>query len=275
MPTAFRQRAAVAVLAASLVLVAVLLLALGSGGGASDKTLTSGAFVTPEAATPAPAQPAVEGVPLGASEAWLAPPPPPLVQSMEPATAPCAALGDSGWAVECGVVDMAGGRRVWLVESRPAAPSTLWKALVLEWSPAKAAWLVNLAFDNEGIAPGRSAPLDLRAITVRAGDLTGDGKAELVFGFRSEGSGAYLAYDIVGEGPGAVPAVVASRSGLSHGQVALGSGALTEYVAAYPAGEPECCPAYFDRGVVRWVAGSFALSPAGPVPAPGPGQLDL
>jgi hypothetical protein len=283
MPTAFRQRAAVAVLAASVVLVAVLL-ALGVGGDASHKAVTASGSVdaatgeagaAEAAAAPPWPMPVAGGIPLTAADAWLVAPPPPLVQSMAPGTAPCTALGDPGWAVQCGEVDMAAGRRVWLVEHRPAAPSTLWRALILEWSPAKSAWLVDLAFDNEDIAPGHTAPVDLRAITVKAGDLTGDGKAELVFGFRSAAAGQHLAYDIVTSAPGAAPSVSASRSGLARGQVAVGGGVLTEYVGAYLGSDSECCPAQFEKTDVQWSGSSFRLLPSAPVPPPGPGQLDL
>jgi len=69
--------------------------------------------------------------------------------------------------------------------------------------------------------------------------------------------------------------VSASQQGLAKGQVRLADYGLDEYVAAFPGGAPQCCPAYFERSTVRFAAPGFGLIPAGQVAAPGPGHLDL
>jgi hypothetical protein len=100
------------------------------------------------------------------------------------------------------------------------------------------------------------------------------GRAEVVFGFRSVGTGQYLSYDVVTDSPNGSPTVGASRQGLAKGQATVASGGITEYAAAYPNNEPTCCPAYFEKHTVELRAGSFRLLDDGQVPqAAGPFDL--
>ncbi len=169
---------------------------------------------------------------------------------------------------------MAGGSRVWLVEKKPQPPATLWRASVVTWSQGKGAWLVDLLFSNEqGLTPGKQPGVDLVSVNVKAADLTGDGKDELVFGFRSSGTGGYLAYDIVTDAVGGAPKVAASRNGLTKGQASVAGGTVTEYAA--PASGSPSLPTTFEKSIIQYSGGAFRIQPAGQVPAPGPGQLDL
>lgn len=211
------------------------------------------------------------GSPLSAAGAFLVAAFQPTVQSTQPPTAGCATLVDTGWTSDkCGPAEMAGGTRVWLVEKKAAVPSTLWRARILTWSQGKGAWLVDLAFTNEGAAPGKQPDIDLTAVNVKAADLTGDGKPELVFGYRSSGTGGYLAYDIVTDSPVSGPAVAAARNGLTKGQAAVAGGVITEYAGT----SSNATPGPFDKSVVQYSAGVFGLVPSGQVPV-GPGPLDL
>jgi hypothetical protein len=243
---------------------------------ASTATALGPSTVPPTSAVPPSTDaPAPVGAVLSGSGSFLAPPPSsPAVQSTQPATADCTALGDAGWTVECGRVTMAGGARVWLVERKPQAPTTVWRAFVLTWSQGSGAWLVDLMFANDGAGPGKVPELDLTSVKVKAADLSGDGRPELVFGFRSVGTGQYLSYDVVTDSPTSGPSVGASRQGLAKGQATVANGAITEYTAAYPNNEPTCCPPYVEKRTVEFVGGSFRLVDRGQVPeAVGPFDL--
>jgi hypothetical protein len=199
---------------------------------------------------------ASEGTRVSASGALLAVAPAPTVQSIEPSTADCTKLGDPGWTVQCGKVDMVGGRRAWLVEQRHSGGLLEWRTRVVSWSEDKGAWLIDLAYPAADDNPAAPGSREFAAVTVKGADLTGDGKAELVFGFRSSGSGAILAYDVVTDHGDAPARVVASRD-LAHGQASIANGLITDYAAQYPNNEPNCCPAYVQESTVYWSRDGF------------------
>lgn len=176
--------------------------------------------------------------------------------------AECRTLGGAGWTIDCGRVDMAGGSRTWVVQTRVVGTGTEARADVVHWSQGKGAWLTDLTY--------HSTSFEVTTVRVRAADLTGDGKSELVFGFHRTGSGSILTYDIVGDSAATGPAVIAARD-LSHGRATVETGKITDYQAAYPNNEPNCCPAYIQVSSVTYGAGSFrALETARLPPATGP-----
>lgn len=228
---------------------------------------TTGPTTVPGPATATTAPPAP--ITLGTSSAYLQPAFQPTLQSTSPPTADCHTIGDTGWTVKaCGAADMAGGSRVWLVSSKAQSPANLLQAKVVHWSQGKGAWLVDLAFTT-------SPAVDFATINVKAADLDGDGKVELVFGYRTAGTGAYLSYDVVTDGNQTGPSVAATRQGLAKGQASVTTGSITDYAAVYPNNEPQCCPPAFAKAVVKYANGSYKATPSGQVPSPGPGQLDL
>ena len=110
----------------------------------------------------------------------------------------------------------------------------------------------------------------MHAIKVKAADLTGDGKSELVFGFHRAGSGSILTYDIIGDSAAKGPVVLAARD-LPHGRATVELGKITDYHAAYPNNEPNCCPAYIQVSTITYVTGSFrAVATTRVAPATGP-----
>jgi hypothetical protein len=54
---------------------------------------------------------------------------------------------------------------------------------------------------------------------------------------------------------------------LSHGSAALAAGAasIVDYAAEYPHEEPNCCPPYYKRSIVRHLGTGFAAFPDGQV----------
>ena len=270
------RRVGVALGVLAVILLVVVAFLAGRGGSGSDDdvasggtTTTSGPALTTTSATPettaagdGPAAtsipaPATTGVPSGtvvtASGALLEQAPQPTLHSTAGPDTDCTALADGGWTLDgCAPVDMAGGTWVWLTEYRPSGPVKEWRALVLHWSQGKGAWLTDLRLaDATGIAQ----------INVRQLDLTGDGKPEIVFGYHLDGSGSILAYDIV-QGSTSPLAVSAARQ-LSHGRATVAPGAITDYDAKYPNGEPNCCPAYIQVSEVTYSGGQFRVIETG------------
>lgn len=113
----------------------------------------------------------------------------------------CRTLAPAGSTAECGAFRGKGGiDLVWLVESRTVSGErgttvtgrrayVLRKAADNRWTP------VLEARDDDGSR--------FTAITARVEDVSGDGAAEVAFGFRRRGAGNTLAIDLV-EGPGTV-----------------------------------------------------------------------
>ena len=176
-----------------------------------------------------------------------------------PQQAACHALADPGWVPECSSVNMAGGTAVWMVQHRPAGTCCEARVVrVFTYSPEAGGWIVHL----EGRDLQGQGWSDVK---VRALDLTGDGRIELVFGFRFQGSGNILGYDIMTFPAGSGPQVAAHPDEASHGSVTLGGGRVDEYSAQYPNNEPNCCPPYFLHRVIQWDGSVFRATNIGNV----------
>lgn len=210
--------------------------------------------------------PTFVGPPITADGAILRVGDQPVVPAAE--TAPCQALFTPGRLGTCGYVDMAGGRVAWVVEHVPGTFGDAFTVRILTFVPASGGWVERLAAtDPQGEA--------WTGANVVAADLTGDGLAEVMAGFRFRNAARTLGYDVVLYPAGDVPRVAAHRGGLDQGSVALGAGSLEEYAGLYPGGEPPCCPPSYRHDTIRYTEGLFRVVaetevPTGQVP---PSQL--
>jgi hypothetical protein len=161
---------------------------------------------------------------------------------------------------------MTGSRTVWVVETKPlpglAAPAT--SVRVLTPSTELDGWVEQLrASDPEGMR--------IAAIRVVPRDLRGDGKPELVVGYRYQGSGGDLGTDVVVNDDG-VPWVAAHPDDAVHGSVVFRGRDLIQYMADPAPADSNCCPSRFKRRVIRYSDGGFrvvqvAVVPPAEVPA--------
>ncbi|MEX2275883.1 MAG: hypothetical protein WEA10_10030 [Actinomycetota bacterium] len=136
--------------------------------------------------------------------------------------AACTSLVTPGWSGDCGQVSVEGGRAVWVVESRAAGGGATARGVrVLTYSADAAGWVTRLA----AVDPEGSRWSD---IGVAAADLTGDGGAELVVGFREGSADGSLSYDVVAMSTGGVAEVLAHGGPLPDGSVTV-EGGLTDY----------------------------------------------
>jgi hypothetical protein len=174
--------------------------------------------------------------------------------------ADCHLLIEPGWAGDCASVQMAGGTVDWVVQHRPVTGSCC-EAYVIRmftYSGEAGGWVVRLEARDDQAAKWSGA-------AVKEEDLTGDGAVELIAGFRFQGSGLILAYDLVTDQSGSTLAVAAHSGQLSHGSALVGSGRVDDYSAQYPNNEPNCCPPYFEHRAIQWNGSAFAATDAGRV----------
>jgi hypothetical protein len=202
--------------------------------------------------------------------ALLQPVPQPATQSTEPPTADCHSLGDSGWTVaECNTFNQTGpsgtNTAVALVEKKQGSgPSNAWRAYILHFSQGKGTWLRDLAYaDNNGY--------QVDTVSYVAKDMNGDGVNEVVFGFRMQGSGGNLGYDIVDRMFTGVR--VGAHRDLSHGQAKVATTGVTEWDAKYEGNAPNCCPTYIQQSKVSWNGAAWVLTTGPRVKNAGPGDF--
>jgi hypothetical protein len=171
----------------------------------------------PPSATPAQGPPPSTTTtvpPLNGKGALLAPPPAGTPARAIDKAKGCNSAADSGWKiVDCGALRTTGTVLVWVVEQRGSGL----RALVLkETATGSNQWAVVLqAFDDAGAA--------FTAIGVRAEDVSGDGEAELAFGFHRRDK--TLAVDLV-----QLTNVVVHRD-LAQGSARLAKGELGTWSA--------------------------------------------
>ena len=149
---------------------------------------------------------------------------------------------------------MAGGRTIWVTESKPVPglASAANFAHVFTFSPDLNGWVEQLRASD----PQARLWTSIRVVAV---DLTGDGKPELVFGFHYLGSGSDLGLDIVANDDG-VPVVAAHPDAAVHGSVVIAGGRVVQYQAQFPAGAPNCCPPFFLRRTIEYRDGAFLVT---------------
>ena len=170
-----------------------------------------------------------------------------------PSNAPCTALITAGTLGDCGEVAVAGQRVVWVVERATTPTGTpAFAVRISTFVPEEGGWVRWL----EAADPAGERWSD---VNVLAADLTGDGVAELLVGFRSIGEAQTLEYDIVGYSESAVPEVLAHPDAATKGSVIVSAGTIQEYGAQYPNDEPLCCPPSYLRRTIAFEDSFFRV----------------
>jgi hypothetical protein len=164
-------------------------------------------------------------------------------------------------AGQCEIVMMAGGNALWTVDPQSGSGTgeQVWRVRIRTRSPTMpdGGWDVALALpENESSAFASAA--------VRAADVTGDGRPELLVGYRSGGTGQFEAYDVVTYEQGKPLEVAAHRQGLHKGSVALEGTTIVDYSADEES--PECCPETARRTAIAFDNGVFRVTAVGDVP---------
>ena len=170
-----------------------------------------------------------------------------------PSTVACQSLIEPGVLGECGEVLVGGQRVVWVVQQSATATGTpAFGVRIFTFVPDAGGWVEWLQASD----PTGERWSD---VNVLAADLTGDGVDELLVGFRGVGDLLRLDYDIVGYGQDAVPEVLAHPDPSDRGSVVISGGAILEYSAQYPGGEPACCPPSFLLQTIVFEDGFFRV----------------
>jgi len=170
-----------------------------------------------------------------------------------PSNAACTSLLSPGTIGDCNEVVVAGQRVVWVVEQATTptgAPA--FSAGISTFVPDEGGWVRWLEASDP--AGGRWSD-----VNVLAADLTSDGVAELLVGFRSVGEARTLEYDIVGYSESAVPEVLAHPEPSTRGSVIVSAGTIQEYGAQYPNDEPLCCPPSYLRRTIAFEDSFFRV----------------
>jgi hypothetical protein len=169
------------------------------------------------------------------------------------ATASCQSLVTPGLVGECGEVPVADTRVVWVVQrSTTADGSSAFEARLFTFVPDAGGWVEWLQASD----PAAELWSD---VNVLPADLTGDGVAELVVGFRGLDERLTLEYDVVGYGENNLPQVLAHPNDAPRGAVVIAGGQIQAYAAQYPNDEPACCPPSFLRRIIAFEDGFFRV----------------
>jgi hypothetical protein len=162
---------------------------------------------------------------------------------------------------QCEIVMMAGGNALWTVDALPGSGTgeQVWHVRIRTRSSTMpdGGWDVALAL------PESENPM-FASVAVRAADVTGDGRPELLVGYRSGGTGQFEAYDVVTYEQGRAIEVAAHRQDLHKGSVALEGTTIVDYSADEES--PECCPTSARRTAIAFSNGAFRVTAAGDVP---------
>ena len=162
---------------------------------------------------------------------------------------------------QCEIVMMAGGNALWTLDALPGAGTgeQVWhlRIRVRSKSMPDGGWDVALAL------PEKLNPM-FANVSVKAADVTGDGRPEVLVGYRSGGTGQFEAYDVVTYEQGRQLEVAAHRPRLHKGSVALEGTTIVDYSADEQS--PECCPTTTRRTAIAFNGGEFGVTEAGDVP---------
>jgi hypothetical protein len=112
--------------------------------------------------------------------------------------------------------------------------------------------------------PSGEAGTALRQCGGEVRRLTGDGRPELLVGYRSGGTGQFEFYDVVSYERGQQLEVAVHRNGLHKGSVALEGTSVVDYSADEES--PECCPTRARRTAIVFEDGAFVVAESGDVP---------
>jgi hypothetical protein len=162
---------------------------------------------------------------------------------------------------QCDIVMMAGGNALWTLDALPGtgAGEQVWhvRIRVRSKSMPDGGWDVALAL------PEKPDPL-FANVSVKAADVTGDGRPEVLVGYRSGGTGQFEAYDVVTYEQRRQLEVAAHRPRLHKGSVALEGTTIVDYSADEQS--PECCPTTSLRTAITFNGGEFRVTELGDVP---------
>jgi len=165
---------------------------------------------------------------------------------------------------DCAAVHMAGGDVVFTVE-RALAPGVRadptteqpWHiAISTKAAKIKNGWETALGTPTAEGVPDQS-PSYLN-VTVKVADVTGDGKPEILVGYRHAGTGDILEYDVVTYPKGGSVHVAAHRD-LYKGTAVVRGHTIVDYTASYGPNDPNCCPKAIVRATVAWQRGAFRV----------------
>jgi hypothetical protein len=159
----------------------------------------------------------------------------------------------------CEIVMMAGGNALWTVEALDASGTGehTWRVRIRVRSKTMpdGGWDVALQLPENATFAN---------VAVRAADVTGDGRPELLVGYRSGGTGQFESYDVVTYEQGKQLEVAAHRQGLHKGSVAVEGTSIVDYSADEES--PECCPTRARRTVIAFGNGAFRVTQVTEVP---------
>lgn len=284
--------------AVALALVLALLLGLAVRGPSNKVGLTTGstaaasptpsdspspsplpvASPTPPAPTPSPVAaptPTPTAVPSAAVPGSVGPVVSNAGHELNPPTgSPADRLGSGGpcentwqtpgWTIspgDCGIFSVRNqdqvGSVAFVIEHQGSGAGTKRHVYLMTGEP----WHVRLAaVDDSGTK--------YDGVSVKLAHIAGDAYPEVVVGFRINGTGHFLTYDIVQMAADGGLTVAASRN-LDHGSANIDGNQVVDY-APYPnASTPE----YFIRSVIRFSGGAFRIVESSHAPERGPGDL--
>ena len=141
----------------------------------------------------------------------------------------------------CGTVAAKGGNLYWVVEPTAAGGR---RAYVYKAASSSSITLVLQAVDDKGT--------EFAEVRALAADVSGDGPADILFGFRRKGATQVLSMDVV-EGPG----VVTLHRDYGRGSVKAAPGQIDGWGAS-------AAPGGFTHEVIRMVAGSWRVVATAP-----------
>jgi hypothetical protein len=238
---------------------AVITLVIAACGGSDDKKQSSP--TTTAASTTAPATTAAvkSGDKVTSTGTQLTKPSNPDTRQIDAEQA-CRTFLETP-AGQCEIVMMAGGNALWTVDALPGSGT------------GEQVWHVRIRVRSKSMPDGgwdgalslpQSPDPSFANVAVKAADVTGDGRPELLVGYRSGGTGQFEAYDVVTYEQGKQLEVAAHRRGLHKGSVALEGTTIVDYSA--DEGSPECCPTKARRTAIGFSGGELRVTEVSEVP---------
>ena len=238
---------------------AVIALVIAACGGSDDKKQSSPTTTSESTTAPATTTAVKSGDKVTSSGTQLTKPSNPDTRQIDAEQA-CRTFLETP-AGQCEIVMMAGGNALWTVDALPGtgAGEQVWhvRIRVRSKSMPDGGWDVALGL------PQSPDPL-FASVAVKAADVTGDGRPELLVGYRSGGTGQFEAYDVVTYEQGKQLEVAAHRQGLHKGSVALEGTTIVDYSA--DEGSPECCPTKARRTAIGFSGGELRVTEVSEVP---------
>jgi hypothetical protein len=168
-------------------------------------------------------------------------------------TTNCSTLVSASDGGDCGTVDAGTTKAIWAVDGQPTlGPAGDLAVHVFTYANDAGGWV-------ERMSAGGGSWQD---ISVVAADLTGDGRDELLVGYRSPAQADRLQVDIVGFSEDGTPEILAHLGPATKGSVVTAGMAVNRYAAQYPNGEALCCPPTYEKSLIAFEAGSFRVEQA-------------